>query len=308
MGPPDPAFDFRLSAFVYYDSRLKAEGRKPIAESRRGGQMLTDRVALVTGGSAGIGLSVARKLAAQGARLALVARTPGKLEQVAAELGGGDKAVAYALDVADLKALAALPARVKERFGRLDILINNAGAHHRGPLLERSAQELEQMCTVNLTAPMVLTLAAAPLLEKGAVIVNVASLAGFVPVHHAAAYSATKAGIRAFSRATAGELRERGIAVTTVSPGPVDTDFFGDLERVADLTFSQPMSTPEEVADAVLECIRTGRDEIALPWASGKLATLGYLSPTLLRALRPAMEKLGARNKRAYIERKKKRG
>ncbi len=207
--------------------------------------------------------------------------------------------------MADLEALQKLPGQVAERLGRLDIVVNNAGLHHRGPFLGRTAAELAQMVAVNLSAPIVLARASVPLLPRGGAIVNVASLAGFVPVRDAATYSATKAGLRAFGAAAAEELRPRGIAVCTVSPGPVDTDFFGEeLSRVTPITFSQPMSTPEEVANAVLKCLRTGRAEIALPWFSGKLATLGYISPLLLRALRPLMERIGAKKKAAFAARK----
>ncbi len=266
--------------------------------------MLKDGVALVTGGSAGIGLSVARKLVEKGARVALVARTRTKLDEVAAQLGGAPKAVAFPLDVGDLGALEKLPALVAERMGRLDWVVNNAGVHHRGPVMDLSPGQIAEMVHVNLAAPAVLLRAAVPLLPEGGAVVNVASLAGFVPVLNAATYSASKAGLRAFSRAAGEELRARGILVATVSPGPVDTDFFGDVERVTDLTFSQPMSTPDEVADAVLACLERPRAEIAMPWLSGKLATLGYLSPAFLRAVRPLMERIGRRNKRAYAARK----
>ena len=263
------------------------------------------RVALVTGASTGIGLAVCRALVARGARVAMVARTRETLDAAAASLGGGDRAVPFPLDVADLPALERLPETVAARMGGLDLVVNNAGAHLRGPVASRSTGDLARMVAVNLTAPIVLTRAALPLLPRGAAVVNVASLAGFVPVPDAATYSATKAGLRAFSRALADELRPRGVAVCTVSPGPVDTDFFlAELDGVTELTFSQPMSSPEQVAEAVLECARGGRQEIALPWASARLATLGYLSPRLLRALRPALERVGARKKAAYAARK----
>ena len=257
-------------------------------------------VALITGGSTGIGLAVARRWIAEGGRAALVARGEAKLDEAVAALGKG-RAAAFPLDVGDLRALEKLPGRVLERFGRLDLVVNNAGVHHRGPLLDLSPAQLAEMIAVNLSAPMVLTRAAAPLLPPGSAIVNVASLAGLVPVFHAAGYSASKAGLRAFTRAAADELAPRGIHVGAVSPGPVDTGFFGDAARVTPITFSQPMSTPDEVADAVLRCARERRDEIAMPWASGKLATLGYLSPWLSRALRPLLEKRGLRNKERWL-------
>lgn len=265
-----------------------------------------DRVALVTGASAGIGLAVCRQLVARGARVAMVARTEATLAAAAAELGGGEHAVPFPLDVGDLAALEALPARVAARCGRLDFVVNNAGMHLRGPVARRSAGDLAAMVSVNLTAPIVLTRAALPLLPRGGAVVNVASLAGFLPVPDAATYSATKFGLRAFGRALDHELRSQGIAVRTVSPGPVDTDFFlAELDEVTELTFSQPMSSPDQVATAVLDCLRGGRQEVALPWLSGKLATLGYLSPGFLSVLRPVMEKVGRRKKAAYIARRR---
>jgi len=262
---------------------------------------LNERVALVTGASAGIGLAVCRRLVAGGARVAMIARRREPLEEAAATLGAGAKAIAFPLDVGDLAALERLPEQVVARCGRLDFVINNAGVHHRGPVASRSTADLASMVNVNLTAPIVLMRAALPHLPPGGAIVNVASLAGFLPVRDAATYSATKAALRSFGRAFADEVRPRGIAVCTVSPGPVDTDFFlGELESVTPITFSQPMSTPDRVAEAVIDCLRTGRQEIAIPWFSGKLATLAYLSPAFLRALRPMLEKVGARKKAAY--------
>ena len=264
--------------------------------------MLERKIALVTGGSAGIGLAVARRLSARGTRVALVARTEKTLRDAAQELGGE----AFVCDMNDLASVSALPAQVVERMGALDILVNNAGLHHRGSLLSIEPLALRDMITVNLTAPIVLCRAAAPLLRKPGSIVNVASLAGMVPMPFQVTYGASKAGLRAFSGALRDELSGSGVTVSVVSPGPVDTGFFGpELERVADVVFSQPMSTAEQVAKAIERCIDEGTAEIAVPWLSGKLCTVGYLSPVLRRLLRPAIERRGARNKRAYIERKR---
>jgi short-subunit dehydrogenase len=269
--------------------------------------MLQGKIALVTGASSGIGLAVARAVVAGGGKVALVARTEANLRTAARELGE-ERAAMYPLDVTDLARLEELPARVVERLGGLDLLVNNAGVNHRGAAMQFTPRQLADVVTTNLTAPVVLCRAAAPLLRQGGAIVNVASLAGMVPVPHEAAYSASKAGLRAFSRVLHGELRARGVHVGIVSPGPVDTNFFGDLEKAPALNFSQPMSTAEEVADAVLRCWRERKVEIALPWFSGKLCTLGYLSPRLMRVLRPALERRGERNKRALIEQRAARG
>lgn len=260
---------------------------------------LHGKVAIVTGASSGIGLAAAKKLAGLGAKVALVARTKSTLDDAVRAIGA-DRAAAFPLDVADLPALAALPAAVIAKYGALDILVNNAGLNHRGPLAKLTPEQAAQVIQVNLTAPIFLTRACLDHLRTGGAIVNVASLAGMVPVHHESSYSASKAGLRAFTRVIAEELRERGIVVGSVCPGPVDTGFFGDIDSVPNLVFSQPMSTADEVADAVIECVTRGTPEIALPALSGKLATLGYLSGTLTKLLRPALEKRGAVNKARY--------
>jgi short-subunit dehydrogenase len=263
--------------------------------------MYQDKVAIVTGASSGIGLSVARKLAAKGARVALVARTKAKLDTIARELGSG---AAFPLDVRDLRAVAALPGRVVDALGRLDIVVNNAGLNHRGDIARHTPEDLADIVTTNLTAPIVLTRAALEHLRAGGAVVNVASLAGMVPVPGEATYSASKAGLRAFTRAIGDELEAKGVHSGCVSPGPVDTGFFQDIDDVPNLVFSQPMKSADEVADAVLACIERRAPEVAIPAASGRLATLAYLFPALARGVQPVLERRGARAKRAYIARK----
>ncbi len=260
-------------------------------------------VAIVTGASSGIGLATAHAFVERGAKVALVARTRDKLDALAAELGS-DMSVSFPLDVADKRGIAELPKRVVDQFGGLDVVVNNAGVNHRGAVEARSLDDLEAIVDVNLMAPIRLIHAALPHLRAGSVIVNVASLAGKVPVPHEATYSASKAGLCAFSRALGFELRERGVRVATVCPGPVDTGFFGDLEHVPNLVFSQPMSTAEQVAEAVVRAVETDVAEVDVPALSGKLATLGYLSPKIFTTLRPAFERLGARNKAKFIAKK----
>lgn len=261
------------------------------------------KVVLVTGASSGIGAAVAKGAAERGAFVALVARRVAALEAVAESIGA-ERSACFPLDVTDRSAIARLPGRVVERFGHLDVVVNNAGVNHRGAVAERSVDELASILETNLVAPVLLSRAAIDHLAPGGVIVNVASLAGKVPVPHEATYSATKAGLRAFTRALAFELSARALHVGAVCPGPVDTSFFGDVAEVPDLVFSQPMSSAEEVARAVFELVDERIDEVDVPATSGKLATLGYLAPGLFRRLRPLLERLGARNKRAFLSRK----
>jgi short-subunit dehydrogenase len=146
-----------------------------------------------------------------------------------------------------------------------------------------------------------------PHLGRGGVVVNVASLAGKVPVPHEATYSASKWGLRGFSRSLGLELAHDGVRVCCVNPGPVDTGFFGDVKDVPDLVFSQPMSSAEQVAEAVLRAVEGDASvvEIDVPALSGKLATAGYLSPRVFAALRPVFTRIGARKKREYIAKKR---
>jgi hypothetical protein len=172
-------------------------------------------------------------------------------------------------------------------------------------MLRHTPEELAQMIAVNTAAPIALTRIAADHMTAGSVVVNVASLAGKLPVPGAATYSGSKAGVRFWALAAAEDLAERGIRIATVNPGPVDSGFFDhDLDNVTPMTLSQPISTVEQCATAVLRAIETDVTEIDLPFASGKLATLGYLSPPLRRVLRPVLEKRGTRVKEELKRRK----
>ena len=191
----------------------------------------------------------------------------------------------------------------RDRHGGVDILVNNAGLNHRGPLARHSAEALADVIHTNLTAPIYLTRVALDHLRPGGAVINVASIAGRVPVPGEASSSASKAGLRAFTRAIADELAAAGIHAGCVSPGPVDTGFI-DAADVPPLVFSQPMSTADEVADAVLTCIRTRASEIAVPARSGRLATAAYGFPSFATGIRPLLERRGARAKRAYLAKK----
>ncbi len=261
------------------------------------------KVAIVTGASSGIGLAFARAWASRGGRVALVARTAKTLESVARELGDGARA--FPLDVKDFAALQELPERVATDFGRLDVIVNNAGLNHRGSIAKFSPQDLADLVAVNLTAPIVLTRAAMPHLARGGSIVSVASIAGMVPVPGEATYSASKAGLRAFTRAVADDFADLDVHVGSVCPGPVDTGFLGDLAEVPDIVLSQPMITAEDCARAILRCIDERLEEIALPARSGRLATMAYLLPAFAERIRPVLEKRGARNKQALLARRR---
>ncbi len=159
---------------------------------------------LITGASLGVGRAVAHAFHAEGANVVMVARRVGPLEEAAK---GMDRALCIAADVADLSALAGLVERSVAHFGALDGVVNNAGLHHRGLVERNAAEDLAAMVDVNLRAPIALTRLALPhLLARRGFAVQVASLAGKVPLDGAATYSATKFGLRAFSIALAQEV------------------------------------------------------------------------------------------------------
>ena len=159
------------------------------------------------------------------------------------------------------------------------------------------------MVEVNLRAPLQLTATALPHIRDagGGAVVMVGSLAGRAPLAGAATYAATKAGLRAFALSLADELAGSGIHIGVVSPGPIDTGFIMDeIDQVEDIVYSQPMSSAQDVANAVVKVAAGKAVEIPMPWSSGKLTTLSYLFPRLRRAMRPLLYKIGARNKNKY--------
>lgn len=266
------------------------------------------KVAIITGGSTGIGAAAARRFAARGTQVALVARTVSALEETVARIRAeGGTAHAYPTDVADVAACAAMLQRVDEELGGIDFLVNNAGMNFRGNIERHAAENLARIVDVNLRAPIALTRLALPYMRKrgGGAIINVASIAGQVPLAGEAVYSATKFGLRAFTFAIRDELDGSGIAVSAVSPGPVDTGFImKEIDEVPDLVFANPMSTADQVAEQILLCATDGAAERTIPVMTGYLARLGNALPALRRAIVPFMEKQGRAAKERYRARR----
>lgn len=261
---------------------------------------------IITGASAGIGKACSDVFADAGANLVLVARNEKTLNEVAGELREKTKVLTVAMDVASVDDCINLMEKAAAEFGRIDVLVNNAGMHSRGDVIKKEPTQIAAMVDINLRAPLVLTTAILPYLKEagGGAIVNVASLAGRAPLQGAATYSATKSGLRMFTYSIADELRGSGIYVGAVSPGPVDTGFImAEMDDVEDIVFSQPMSTAKEVADAVVSLALGEKIEICMPANTGFLTTLAYLFPALRRTLRPSLYKKGRKNKEKYRKR-----
>jgi len=256
---------------------------------------------IITGGSEGVGAATARLFAEAGANLMLVARNKKNLEAVAEELRDKAKVEIFAMDVSDVDACVDVFKKAKFEFGSVDILVNNAGFHARANVEDVEPTELARMVDVNLRAPILLSRLALPYLRESGegAIINVGSLAGRVVYPGAATYAATKAGLRSFSLGLAEELRGAGIKIGLVSPGPISTAFImDDMDKVSDITFSQPMSSATEVAQSVLDLCGNNIIEESIPKRSGVLTTVIGLMPWLGRQLRPTLERKGQRVKK----------
>src|SRR5581483_7192487 len=206
---------------------------------------LDGKVAIVTGASRGIGAAVARALDAEGARLGLGSRSGDDL---------GLNAVARRVDVRDRSQIDTLVADTVDTFGRLDILVANAGVGAYGPFLEISEQHVQEMIDVNLMGTIHSVRAVLPhLIERGeGDILAIASLAGLRAFPYESVYNASKFGQVGFIRSLDHELREHNIRCTNICPGGVATDFALDEDRGRTDDVLTGMMTPEEVADVAV--------------------------------------------------------
>jgi short-subunit dehydrogenase len=186
---------------------------------------MTSPIALITGASAGLGVEFARQLSARGARLVLVARRRERLEALAAELGN---ARAIALDLVEEGATERLMADLAAAGEHVDCLINNAGFGFTGPVADIEPERQRDMVTLNCTRLTELARAVVPgMIERGrGGILNVASTAAFQAAPRFAVYAATKAYVLSFSEALHEEVRDKGVHVSCLCPGPVATEFF----------------------------------------------------------------------------------
>ena len=218
---------------------------------------MADRAALITGGSSGIGLAVARALGQDGFGITVSARRPDKLEQAAAQLRDeGLEVLAVPANMADEEDIRRMIAAHQEQFGRLDLLMNNAGVGIGGAIADAETKKLDMQIDVNLRAVYLVTREAIPMLKTagangGAMIVNTASIAGKRPQGWLAAYSATKAGVIALTEATAKELAADGVRCTAICPGFVDTAM---TEWIRNEVPPSEMIQPEDVAE-IVRCV-----------------------------------------------------
>lgn len=213
------------------------------------------RVALVTGGTRGIGFAIARRLASEGFALAISGRTEASvakgLEKLRKEAPG---AVGRAADARSEEDQSALISFVGETFGRLDVLVNNAGIGEFGPVDELEPSRFRAVIETNLFGPYYAIRAAVPLMKRsgGGFVVNIASLASINSFAGGAAYNASKFGLLGLSDAAMLDLRHYGIRVAAILPGSVATEF-GDSHAGRESSW---MLAPDDVAEAVADLVR----------------------------------------------------
>jgi len=241
--------------------------------------------ALVTGATGGIGLELARLLAADGFHLILVGRRRDRLDRVAAELGEAHRIGAQVepRDLSEAGAGSRLWGDVSSRGIRIDVLVNNAGVGLYGALEKQDPAELDRMVQLNVSALTTLTRLALPGMRerRWGRILNVASVVGFQPgAPYMAAYYATKAYVLSFSKGLALEVRGSGVSVTALSPGPVETDFDDRAKTGNNLLFNRlPKLSAAAVARAGYAGMQRGR-MVVIPGVLTKLLSLaGELPP-----------------------------
>jgi uncharacterized protein len=245
---------------------------------------MTERVFLITGASSGIGEAAARLLAREPqARVVLVARRDDRLRALCAELGPA--ATWIAADLVDEDAPGRIRAHLEEHHGRLDLLVNNAGAAWRATFADGGYANVRRTMALNFDAQVRLTEALLPLLRRSApsAIVNVSSTAGRVSRAGSGAYSASKFALAGWSDALWAEERPHGVHVGLVLPGFVATEGFPAEELVADPRTRWLVSTPEKAADAIRAAGLGRRPERYVPRAYGLVAAVRHVAPWVVR-------------------------
>jgi 3-oxoacyl-[acyl-carrier protein] reductase len=195
--------------------------------STNNGQKLAGKVAVITGGSRGIGAAIVKRLAADGARVAFTyARDAGAAASVVKEIErSGGKAIAIQADAADAAAVKAAVDKAAATFGQLDILVNNAGTAIPKPFEEAALEEIDRVIDINVRGVMIATQAALKHMKNDGRIIMIGSCVGERTMTPGlAAYSATKAAVKLFTQGLSREVGSRGITVNNVQPGPIDTD------------------------------------------------------------------------------------
>lgn len=224
-------------------------------------QKLKDKVAVITGGSSGIGLGIAKRFAEEGAKVAITGRNQATIDEALVAIGSNGLGIQG--DVSNLNDLTRIYQTVEEEFGKVDILIVNAGVYVLGPLADFTEEQFDKVSDINFKGAFFSVQKALPVLKDGASVVLISSTVNGKGIPNHAAYSATKAAVRSLARSFSADLLERKIRVNALTPGPVDTPVFNTIstnaeeakamkESFSNFTPVKRIGRPEELAAAAL--------------------------------------------------------
>ena len=268
------------------------------------------RIALITGGAGGIGREICRGFIERGITCVLADHNQEALDRATAELGPA--AVGVAVDLSDFGKLPVLLAFVQERYGRLDILVNNAAITGTGHFEERSVEHILGELNINLLSPIVLTrLAFAALQRSGdGRVINTVSLGGIFPLPETGVYSATKFGLRGAMLCLGMDRERHGVHVGSVLPSATETPMLmrEAVEGGNTLQFMDPPQQPADVARQVMRMLDNPCLERYPRWSESWTVRLAMLAPNFLPRLIPMFRKKGVRGHARYLESLRKRG
>ncbi len=257
------------------------------------------KVVLITGGSRGLGLVLARLFSAEGAKVAICARNQIELSRAQAELERhGATALAIPCDVGDREAAQRLVGEVESALGPIDVLVNNAGVIQAGPVSEMTLEDFDESMRAHFYGPLYLTMAVLPQMRRRRTgrIVNISSIGGKVAVPHLAPYCASKFALTGLSETLRAELMRDGVRVTTVCPGlmrtgsPVNAEFKG-RHRAEYALFVLGDSLPplamsaKRAARAIVEACRRGKPELVLTLAAKSAVRFAALMPNTFQRI-----------------------
>ena len=222
---------------------------------------LNGKVAVITGGSSGIGLATAKRFIAEGAKVAITGRSQKSLDSALQELNSS--AIAVQGDVSNLNDLERIYKTVENKFGKVDALVVNAGVYVLGSVIDFTEEQFEKLSGINFKGAFFSVQKALPVLNDGASIILVSSTVNGKGIPNHSAYSATKAAVRSLARSFSADLLSRKIRVNTLSPGPIDTPVFGTVTNnsdeakamaaaMGDFTPVKRIGSPDEIAAAAL--------------------------------------------------------
>jgi NAD(P)-dependent dehydrogenase (short-subunit alcohol dehydrogenase family) len=274
-----------------------------------------DKVVLVTGGSRGLGLEIARQVCEQKGRVAILARDPDELAHAKADLAArGGEVLTLECDLLDAAQVQSAVESILGRFGKIDILINNAGIIEIGPLEHMKLEDFDRAMRLHFWAPFILIMQILPHMRSagGGRIVNISSIGGKVAVPHMAPYSASKFALTGFSDAIRAELARDKIFVTTVTPGMMRTgshvhaQFKGDHSaehKWFELSSKLPLASisARRAAQKILAATRRGQSALIMPWTARLIiaanaifpSLTGYVMKTVNRCLPSAINRSG---------------